>query len=189
MLIIFSLASGGCTTVKSISGQEPEPASTPVPDQPHKPPVTPAVQPESPVVHLALARDLILTGKDDAARELLQKIGSEKSVPGVTDEALFRQGLLTLKYENEASGYPQTRQILERLIHDYPGSVWAVQAVPLNDLLVGRWMSEVSLGKTRRQVKALKDSNLSLTRENKEMRLNIEKLKTLEQELELKSRR
>ena len=64
-----------------------------------------------------------------------------------------------------------------------------MQAVPLNDLLVGRWMSEVSLGKTRRQVKALKDSNLSLTRENKEMRLNIEKLKTLEQELELKSRR
>ena len=39
------------------------------------------------------------------------------------------------------------------------------------------------------QIKTLKDSNLSLNRENKEMHLNIEKLKTLEQELELKSRR
>jgi hypothetical protein len=175
--MVVALASGGCSTQRTILGQGQEPAS--------KPPV----QSEATVVQLALARDLILTGKDDAARDLLQKITSERSVPGVTDEALFRHGLLTLKYENEANGYPQTRQVLERLIHDYPGSVWAVQAIPLNDLLVGRWMSEVSLGKTRRLVKALKDSNLSLTRENKEMRLNIEKLKTLEQELELKSRR
>lgn len=185
MFMVFALASGGCSTLNTIFG--PEPTSTP--EKAYKPPVTLAVPPENPEMYLGLARDLILTGNDEAARELLQKIVAGKSVSGLTDEALFRQGLLTLKYEDESSGYPQTRQVLERLIHDYPGSVWAVQAMPLNDLLVGRWMSEVSLGKVRRQVKALKDSNVSLTRENKEMRLNIEKLKTLEQELEQKSRR
>ena len=183
--MVLALVTGGCSTLETIFGPE----STPTLDTGHKPSVAPVDKIETPVVDLGRARDLILTGNDDAARELLKKIGAEKSVSGVTDEALFRQGLLTLKYENEASGYPQTRQILERLIHDYPGSIWAVQAIPLNDLLVGRWMSEVSLGKARRQVKALKDSNLSLIRENKEMRLNIEKLKSLEQELEQKSRR
>ena len=184
--MVFALSSGGCTTLKTIFSSEP---ATPPPGKNHKRPVTPGVSLETPAMYLSLARDMILTGNDDAARDLLQKIVAEKSVPGVTDEVLFRQGLLSLKYENEASEYPKTRQILERLINDYPGSVWAVQAVPLNELLVGRWMSEVSLGKTRRQVKALKDSNLSLSKENKEMRLNIEKLKTLEQELEQKSRR
>ena len=187
MLLVSALLFGGCSTLKTIFGQEP--VSTSTTEEPHKPPVVPSVSKEIPVVQLGLARDLILTGNDDAARELLQQLGAGKSVPGVTDEALFRQGLLSLKYESEAGGYPQTRQLLERLIHEYPGRVWAVQAIPLNDLLVGRWMSEVSLGKARRQVKTLKDTNVSLTRENKEMRLNIEKLKTLEQELELKSRR
>ena len=187
--MVLALASGGCSTLQTIFGKEPASTSTPTSQKGHKPSVAPALKTETPAVYLGRARDLIQAGNDDAARELLRKIGEEKSVSGVTEEALFRQGLLTLKYENEASGYPQTRQILERLIHDYPGSVWAVQAIPLNDLLVGRWMSEVSLGKVRRQVKSLKDSNLSLTRENKEMRLNIEKLRTLEQELELKSRR
>ncbi len=129
------------------------------------------------------------SGKDEAARELLQKISSEKSIPGVTDEALFHQGLLSLRNEKETGGYPQTRQLLERLIHDYPGSIWAVQALPLNDLLVEYWTSELSHGKIRRQVKALKESNVSLARENKEMRLNIEKLKSLEREMEQKSRR
>ena len=185
--MVFALASGGCTTLQTLVC--PEPAAPPALEQICKRPVTPGVSTETPAIYLSLARDMILTGNDDAARDLLQKIAAERSVPGVTDEVLFRQGLLALKYENEAGGYPKTRQILERLINDYPGSVWAVQAIPLNDLLVGRWMSEVSLGKTRRQVKALKDSNLSITKENKEMRLNIEKLKTLEQELEQKSRR
>ncbi len=129
------------------------------------------------------------SGKDEAARELLQKISSEKSIPGVTDEALFHQGLLSLRNEHETGGYPQTRQLLERLIHDYPGSVWAVQAAPLNDLLMAYWQSEISLIKARRQIKGLEKSNNSLTRENKEMHLNIEKLKSLEQELGQKSRR
>ena len=188
MLMLAALASGGCSTLKTIFGQGP---SVPSQEKPHKPPVEPVSLPQqvTPDGQLGMAFDLIRSGNDDAARDLLQKVCAEKTIPGVTDEALFHLGLLSLKRENEASGFPQTRQILERLIRDYPGSIWAVQATPLNDLLVGRWLSEVSLGKARRQVKALKDSNLSLTRENKEMRLNIEKLKSLEQELEQKSRR
>ncbi len=181
--MLLALASGGCSTLKTVFGQGGE--------SPRKPSatVTAPLPPKSLTAHLSRARELIQTGKDEAARDLLQRIGTEKSLPGVTDEALFRQGLLTLKSENEAGGYPQTRQILERLIHDYPGSIWAVQATPLNDILLSRWQTELSLGKARRQIKTLKDSNLSLNRENKEMHLNIEKLKTLEQELELKSRR
>jgi len=185
----IALALGGCSTLKSVFGPESTPSPVPPPKPVIPPPKEPVIPPETPALYLGSARDLIQIGDDDAARALLLKIGAEKSVPGVTDEALFHLGLLTLKDENEASGYPLTRQLLERLIRDYPGSVWAMQAIPLNDLLVGRWMSEVSLGKSRRQIKVLKDTNISLSRENKEMRLNIEKLKTLEQELEQKSRR
>jgi hypothetical protein len=186
MIVLFALVSSGCSTLKTFFGQGPESAHKP-------PPIAPQPQPlisnSNMETLLRQARDLIRTGKDEAARNLLVKITAQKSLPGVTDEALFHQGILSLKFEIETSGYPLSRQILERLIHDYPGSVWSVQATPLHDLLVGHWQSELSLGKARRQIKTLKESNLSLTRENKEMHLNIEKLKTLEQELELKSRR
>jgi hypothetical protein len=170
-LMVAVLATGGCSTLKSI------PDTTSPPED-----VTLAAQ-------LGRARNLIREGHPLAARELLQKIVAGKHVSGVTDEALFHLGLLSLKDETEVSGYPQTRQVLDRLIRDYPKSIWAIQATSLNDLLVSRWLSEVSLEKVRRQVRTLKDSNLSLTRENKELRLNIEKLKNLEQELEQKSRR
>ncbi len=187
MLVV--LVSGGCTTLKT-SGNAPEPTKTTEPQ--HKPAshlTTPPTPPKSLAAQLMRAKEMIQSGKDEAARDLLQKISSEKSQPGVTDEALFHQGVLSFKYENEAGGYPLTRQILERLIHNYPGSIWAAQATPLNELLAEHWQSEVALGKARRQIKSLKDSNVSLSRENKEMHLNIEKLKTLEQEMELKSRR
>ncbi len=189
MLILFALSSGGCSSLKTFLGPGPEPPRAP--EQSHKPPprVTPVLPPKSIAEQLARARELLQGGKDDAARELFQKIGVEKSLPGVTDEALFHQGLLSLKYESEAAGYPQSRQIMERLIRDYPGSVWAIQATTLNSILIEHWQDEVALAKVRRQLKTLKESNVSLSRENKEMHLNIGKLKTLEQELELKSRR
>jgi hypothetical protein len=187
--MLFVLVSGGCSTVKT-SGITPEPAKPQEPQHKHQPNIPPpAIHPKDLTAQLKQAKELIQSGKDEAARDLLQKISSEQSQLGVTDEALFHQGVLSFKYENEAGGYPQTRQILERLIHNYPGSIWAAQATPLNELLAEHWQSEVALGKARRQIKSLKDSNISLSRENKEMHLNIEKLKTLEQEMELKSRR
>ena len=191
LIISGSLLCAGCSTLKTLFGPEPPPPikenPSPLPTIPI--PTPPVIKSETQAAQLERARELLLTGDDGAAQELFKKIASAKGVPGVTDEALFRQGLLTLKFETETGGYPQTRQLLERLIRDYPGSIWAVQALPLNDLLVEYWTSELSHGKIRRQVKALKESNVSLARENKEMRLNIEELKSLEREMEQKSRR
>lgn len=174
------LTAGGCSTLTSLF------------DDTHVPVGQQAATPRlriDPARQLEQARLLIRNGEDEPARKLLVSITTEQSVVGVTDEALFHLSLLTMKEETEASGYPQSRQILERLFKEYPTSIWGVEAESLNDLLMGRWLTEVNLGKAKRQVKTLKDSNVSLSRENKELRLNIEKLKNLDLELEQKSRR
>ena len=133
-------------------------------------------------MQLEQARTLLRNGKDDQAKKLLKGITAGAQRPGVTDEALFHLGLVTLREESVTGGYQQSRQILGRLAKEYPHSIWGVEAGTLNELLVGFWQSETSLDKIKRQLKTLKDSN-------KELRLNIEKLKTLDLELELKSRR
>jgi hypothetical protein len=178
LTVLAALASGGCSTLKSVFGPSPAPVQEPAPAV--KPPLpAPAPPAATPAQQLNKAKELIRDDNDGAARKLLLGIGAGKSIAGVTDEALYHLGFLTLKGESEASGYPQTRQIMERLIDTYPESVWAMEATALMDLIA----------KVRRQIKTLKESNMSLMRENKELRLNIDKLKSLDMELEQKSRR
>ena len=137
---------------------------------------------------LAQAVRLIERGNTGRASTILTSIVTTPGVPGITDEALFRLGLLSLPSDLEQDEISSALKYLERLQKEYPVSPWATQASSLTDLLAGvprRIQSTVEL---RRQIKTLKDLNLSLTRENKEMRLNIEKLKTLDLELEKKAK-
>ena len=123
-------------------------------------------------------------GKEQEARELLELVVAGPPRSGVTDEALFRLSLLYLRDE-EGKGTAQTQELLERLIDGYPRSIWAHQAAPLAAYLAG----VRTLRDRQREVRTLKELNLSLSRDNREMRQSIERLKTLDLELEKKIKR
>ena len=149
---------------------------------------------------LSEAIDHLEKGNLDTAATILEGITKQAGVSGVTDEALFRLAIIRL--QNNTNGASQTTALLERLIRDYPGSPWTKQGVPLLEYVS-------SIDDARKLARNLKILNLSLTRDNKELRTtnqnlgkenkdlakenkelhqNIEKLKHLDIELEKKSR-
>ncbi|HEY6873311.1 MAG TPA: lipoprotein [Geobacteraceae bacterium] len=119
---------------------------------------------------------LLQQGKTSAAEGLLSAICAGPKVAGVTDEALFRLSLLQLGSGKERNGGAQALHNLERLKREYPASSWTPLAAGLTDLLA-------SADDVRQQNRKLKELNLSLTKENKELHQSIDKLKNLEMEL------
>ncbi len=120
-----------------------------------------------------------MLGRGDAAgaAKALHAVVSAPPAPGVTDQALFRLALLTLKPGLERSASVQSQQLLRRLAREYPKSPWNAQAAQLNDLI------EVA-DDLRRQNKSLKGNNQTLTREISDLNKSLERLKRLDQELE-----
>ena len=131
---------------------------------------------------LAGAVTLLEEGKTSAAAKLLSAICDEKGVPGVTDEALFRLSLLRLESAQERNGMTQAQRDLERLQKEYPTSSWAPLASSLTDFLT-------SDDEARLQARKLKELNGALTKENRDLRQSIEKLKNLELEMGSGTRR
>lgn len=130
------------------------------------------------------ALDKLRVGNEQQARDLLVKIVNDVPVNGITDEALFRLALLSLKGDG-LKGVLRAQELLERLAGKYPGSTWTRQSTPLlNHLIEAR-----VLRNRQRELKTLKEKNLSLSRDNKEMRQSLEQLKQLDLELERKIRR
>lgn len=115
-------------------------------------------------------------GRTAGAVKLLTEISKEKPVKGVTDEALFRLGLLNLRQggDNDTS-----LAILMRLQKEYPTSSWTRNAAPLLEVVM-------QYEEVRNQNKNLKNANQTLGKENRELLQNIEKLKSLDLELERK---
>jgi hypothetical protein len=152
--------------------------------------------------NLATARIMLQENRITAATEILSEICSAKGVPGVTDEALFRLALLYYDAGQGKNDVNQAQQHLERLVKEYPSSSWKNHADSLLELIATlnrkiRYLRGENLSLTREnkelrsnieKLRNLRGENLSLTRENKELRLNIEKLKTLDIEQELKER-
>ncbi len=128
---------------------------------------------------LESAKKLLRENKVSTAMNVLEDICSGKGSPGVTDEALFRLALLHLDTGQGNSGIVQAQQLFERLIKEYPSSSWKNHAASLVELI----------GMLNRRIRYLKGENLSLSKENKELRINIEKLKIIDIEQELKSKR
>lgn len=127
-------------------------------------------------------------GNTEKAMAHLKAIVAAPGVAGVTDEALFRLGLLSIPSDLDREELADALTYLERLQKEYPISIWSTQASSLTDFLSEIPHSIRATTELRRQIRTLKDLNLSLTRENKEMKLNIEKLKTLDFELERKAK-
>jgi hypothetical protein len=125
--------------------------------------------------------EFLQAGKEREARDLLELVVADSPRIGVTDEALFRLSLLYL-WDDGEKGPVRTQELLERLLKEFPRSSWAYQGTPLAAYLTG-----VRILKDRqREVKTLRELNLSLSRDNREMRQSIERLKSLDLELEKK---
>uniref|UniRef100_C6E8Y1 Lipoprotein n=1 Tax=Geobacter sp. (strain M21) TaxID=443144 RepID=C6E8Y1_GEOSM len=130
---------------------------------------------------LEQADEMLEKGDRAGAAKALHAVVSAPAAPGVTDQALFRLALLTLKPGLERSVSAQAQQLLKRLAREYPRSPWTAQAEQLNDLI------EVA-DDLRHQNKSLKGSNQSLTKEINDLNNNLERLKQLDQELEKSAR-
>jgi len=168
IIIFFMTCFSGCATVqKSLEGQRQR-----------------FVQQEK----LAQAVKLIEGGNTEKAASILAEIVAKPGLPGVTDEALFRLGLLSVPSDLEQEEISIAVKYLERLQKEYPVSSWSIQAASITDFLASVPRRLQTTTELRRQIRSLKDLNLSLSRENKEIRLNIEKLKTLDLELEKKAK-
>ena len=133
-------------------------------------------------------------GNERAAAATLEALLNEPPVADISDEALFRLALLRLG-NGEGSQAPQ---LLERLQKEYPDSIWARQSQPLlhhlksvEELKVQNRNLKIlnlSLSRENKELLGLKSANQSLLKENKELRQSIERLKSLDIELEKKSR-
>ncbi len=149
-------------------------------------------------------------GKSGDAVKLLSEIVEEPAVPGVTDEALFRLGVLRIGTGFGADSIDKGKRDLDRLAKEYPASSWALLASPLKDFLTssdkalqqGKKLSDqnASLAKENRELKenivsmarelkSTKESHASLTKENADLRERVEKLKYIDLDLEKGSKR
>ncbi len=132
----------------------------------------------------ATALHYLRNGNEAVSRDLLKKVVDEPNMSGVTDEAIFRLALLNLRDEN-GKGEKRAAELFDRLFSEFPGSIWSRQAAPL-----ALYVKETSALRTHsRELKALRNQNLSLSRDNKELRQSIERIKNLDLELEQKIRR
>jgi outer membrane protein assembly factor BamD (BamD/ComL family) len=135
------------------------------------------------VSDLAKSLELLGAGNEKAAREYLERAVNAAPLAGVTDEAIFRLAMLSLRDENGRGGQ-NAINLLERLKAEYPHSIWTRQAAPLMLFLT----SSKTCRDKQREVKVCKEQNFALTRENRELRMTIERLKSQDIELEKKYR-
>lgn len=127
------------------------------------------------------AEVMLARGNTHGAVKTLNAVVSGPSVPGVTDEALFRLALLALKPGSEKNGFTHGEQLLKRLGKEYPKSPWTRLAAPVGELIE-------AVEEQRRQSRSLKGTNQSLNKEINELNKSIEQLKRLDLELERKAR-
>lgn len=124
------------------------------------------------------------TGQESQSRDLLVRIVDESYQAGVADEAMFRLALLYLR-EEDGKGERRATELLDRLSKEFPESIWTRQAAPLSSYLKSSTVLRAKL----RELKLLRNQNLSLSRDNKELRQSLDRIKNLDIELEQKIRR
>ena len=134
--------------------------------------------------NFAGALQFIRSGKEQEALELLEFVVAGPQVNGISDEALFRLALIQLR-DSRVKSVARAEKLLDRLKKEHPKSIWRYQAEPLVAFLE----NSSELRKSQRELKNLREINVSLTRNNRELRQTIERLKELDIELEQKIRR
>jgi len=134
--------------------------------------------------NFAGALHLLRSGKEQEAYELFELVTAGPQTPGISDEALFRLALIQLR-DSRVKSVTRAEKMLDRLKKEYPKSIWRYQAEPLIAFLD----NSSELRKNQRELKNLREINISLTKNNRELRQTIERLKELDIELEQKIRR
>lgn len=130
------------------------------------------------------ALQFLRAGNEQQARELLEKVSEAPAVSGITDEAIFRLALLKLGDYGGREAV-QSQILLDRLSNEFPESIWTYQSAPLVSYLAGI----KTVRDRQRELKTLQNLNLSLSRDNRELRQILERLKQLDLELEQKIKR
>jgi hypothetical protein len=157
-------------------------------------PTTIEVKAEPQAKRLSQAVELLGKGQVSAASRLLASVANGPRVPGVSDEALFRLALLSLRRGPEKAP-ARGLQLLKRLKREYPRSPWTTQAGPLIEVLG-------TVDELRRHNRNLATANQGLAAEREELKRkveeldgrvkqlsgNLEELKKLDMELEQKVR-
>lgn len=135
----------------------------------------------SPAQQLISAKCQIALGEYGKSGKILEEMISRPTEAGITDEALFQLAVLNLT-TNTREGSTKSYHLLQRLIKEYPRSHWAHLGQPLLELLD-------NLAEQRRQISSSKNQNQSLAKEIKELHQTIDRLKSLDLEMEKRSRR
>jgi hypothetical protein len=181
-MLVVMLLTGGCGFIGNIFKKPLHTALQPV-EKPSKtnPQIAEIREQER---NFAGALENLRAGNDQEARDLLGRVCELPPLAGVTDEALFRLALLDLR-DDTVKGIARSQELLDRLMNEFPNSIWTHQAEPLASLLAG----VKTLRDKQSELKLLKEHNLSLSRDNRELRQTIERLKNLDIELEQKIKR
>ena len=131
--------------------------------------------------NLAKAVDMIRASQEREARKFLQLVIDDSGEVGVTDEALFRLAILKLNDGEPGSG-KSSITLLDKLRSGYPASVWTRQAASLQTYL----LSVQNIRNREKEINSIREKNQSLSRDVRELRQTIERLKALDLELEHK---
>jgi hypothetical protein len=134
--------------------------------------------------NLESAVTMMRSGLESEARFFLERVIDDTWEEGVTDEALFRLALLKIN-DGQLGGGRSSLDLIAKLRNKYPSSVWTKQVLPLYTNLMG----EKSARNRERELISMREKNLSLSRDVRELRQTIERLKSLDIELEQKIRR
>ncbi len=137
---------------------------------------------------LILAKILLENNSTPAAKKTLSEICNAPSVPGVTDEALFRLALLELETGQQKITTDKAEKNLAKLLGKFSSSSWRAHTTTLKGLMDAYDITLQEKAELERTVKNLKNTNASLTKENTELRQDMEKLKKLDLELERKKK-
>lgn len=142
-------------------------------------------------------------GNETAATKLLEDIcTNSRPFEGITDEALFRLSLLQIRKYDDTETMHSIQKRLATLQSDYPESQWSRMSWPLTEYITRMESLRAELRSAKQKNSSLSKDNKelnssnqqlqstvqNLTRENREINQRIEKLKSLDLELEKKNR-
>jgi hypothetical protein len=145
---------------------------------------------------LVLAKMLLESNKLEAAKKTLSEITAKPPVTGITDEALFRLALLELEAGQQKIATDKSGKDLVTILNKFRSSTWSAHATTLKGLIDAYDITLQENAELDRMVKNLKssnasliNSNASLAKENTDLRQDLEKIKKLDLELEMKKKR
>jgi hypothetical protein len=147
-------------------------------------------------IKLILAKMQLQNNQTPAAKKTLFEITTQPPVAGVTDEALFRLALLNLETGQQKIATDKAGKDLVTLLNKFKSSSWiphATTLIGLIDTYDSTLQERAELEKTVKNLKNLNASlakeNASLAKESLDLKQDMEKLKRLDLELEMKKKR